>query len=126
MKRFLISLGLGVFCTLSAGSAGARGVMTGIGELQYLLSDGVAQGIFAKESCSCIFVSGLSLEDCIEKSNVPRALLALLNISIDMNAKKVSVNALVFPYFTPARAEFNKSQPRKGCRLTESAKDSRL
>lgn len=93
-----------------------------LSEFEHTLSQGTLQGMMAKELCSCHFITGLSVDECIARSPVPTlAAHAMADIATDDRQKIVSIT----PRFSdrPTQARVNLKAPREGCRLTYGAAD---
>ena len=84
----------------------------------------VFQAAVAKTVCSCHFVSGLDVDTCVERSNIPLA-KRLTKISIKDNvvtaeqSKWAKIFVKVFGLLdqTKSEASFNKDHPEFGCTL---------
>lgn len=88
------------------------------------VESGLLTVLFAKELCSCHFVDGLSLDQCLATSNLPSGADKVVGVDIDENATTVSAHytllAHAFSLQTgpAAAASFDRSHPEFGCVLT--------
>ena len=106
----------------------------------FALQKGVFNSIFAKELCSCQFVDGLTLDECKQRDNLPSIAHAIVDITVDPDAKTVSsaykgretITALTSSLGIrdpliggPAMARFDEAHPEMGCVLTTLPSDER-
>jgi len=87
-----------------------------INGLGHMTGNGSFSGMLAKELCSCHFISGLAIEECLNRSPIPAIAEHLLT---DTNADELRKTVTVSPRMgsDPARARFNLHSPREGCTL---------
>jgi len=126
----------GLGATLAYLSIAAPAHAVTMAELQmgeYAIQNGVFNAVFAKEVCSCIFVDGLTLQDCTDpiRDNLPPVATSLVNISVDpvnqtvsssykgadeINAALASLSVTVASVGGPASAKYDPNL--YGCVLT--------
>ncbi len=88
------------------------------------VESGLLTVLFSKELCSCHFVDGLSLDQCLATSNLPSGADKVVGVDIDENAKTVSAHYTVLAHTfalqtgPAAAAAFDQSHPEFGCVLT--------
>lgn len=135
MKRMLVVAS----ATLSIASTANAVSMEQLKVGQFALEKGVFNTIFAKEMCSCQFVDGLPLEDCLARDNLPAISHSLVNIEVDPDAKTVkssykgreTINAYtrsvgladVLTVGGSAEAKYDDAHPEFGCVLTKLPND---
>jgi hypothetical protein len=88
------------------------------------VESGLLTVLFAKELCSCHFVDGLPLDQCLATSNLPSGADKVVGVDIDENAKTVSSHYTVLAHAfslntgPSAAAAFDQNHPEFGCVLT--------
>jgi hypothetical protein len=136
VKRALFAVAAAALVTFSTRAQAVGGVDLKV--TKFALETGVFNSLFAKELCSCQFVDGLSLDDCIARDNVPSIAHDLVNISVDPDAHTVSsayrghdvVDGIVaaigigsMPLGGSATAQYDDAHPEFGCVLTKLPSD---
>jgi len=97
-------------------------IFESLGEFDQTMSQGTLPGMMAKELCSCHFITGLSIDECISRSPVPTmAAHALADIATDEPRKTINITPRFSSRSTQARS--NRKAPREGCSLTYGAAD---
>jgi CubicO group peptidase (beta-lactamase class C family) len=97
-------------------------IFSDLSELNHTMNQGMLPGMIAKELCSCHFITGLSVEQCLSRSPVPpMAAHVLADIATDERRKLVSITPRFSSRSTQAR--INLRSPREGCSLTYGAAD---
>lgn len=110
---FAVLVSLMVF----APAAPAKEMMKDLDDFNYLLSEGILQGMLAKEMCTCRFLIELPLETCQNHSSLPEMLFKMVTFREDPERKTLTVYPAVPLSSAPAMAVFNVDEPQKGCRL---------
>jgi hypothetical protein len=84
------------------------------------IDDDVIQAALAKSVCSCHFISGLNVGDCIDRSNIPGA-AALNSVSVSGHEVDVELSWLAgiigLHWGKRTRASFDPAHPEYGCTL---------
>jgi len=95
--------------------------LTLLDEYRYMIGNGLLQGAFAKELCSCRYVSKLSLNDCLSHVGLPAEIVPMMEIHDEPAHSRVTVlpalNPISIDLISPAMAALDLSNVRKGCRL---------
>jgi hypothetical protein len=88
------------------------------------VESGLLTVLFAKELCSCHFVDGLTIDDCLKTSNLPDGADKVVNVDVDENAKTVSAHYTLLAHAFSLKtgpstsAAFQEDHPEFGCLLT--------
>lgn len=97
-----------------------------------VLGKGYLQSILAKEFCSCVYVSGLTMDQCKEHSNLPISGFQLWAVSTTMNRSEVKMvktrPTVVSGLLTGFKHEVRYGQylgDGLGCRLAFSGQEAR-
>lgn len=97
-------------------------IFNDLGDFEHLMSQGTLPGMMAKELCSCHFITGIAVDECLARSPLP-PMGAHIITDIVTDEKQQSV--IVTPRLSsrPTKAMVNPRTPREGCRLTYGAAD---
>jgi len=137
MKRTFKAAALelaGAFALLGTATPAHAVTMVELQMGAFAIENGVFNVVFAKEVCSCMFVDGLTLQDCTDpiRDNLPSIATSLVNISVDpvgqtvsssykgadeINVALASLGIAVASVGGPAAARYDSD--RFGCVLTE-------
>jgi hypothetical protein len=119
MKKLLLLVLISASFTTSARAGNPLDM---IAQFRYMLSNGSLQGAFAKELCSCRYVSQLTLEQCLSHSGIPSIAATMMSIDDDTRNYRVvvtpQVSLISIPYVSTAEATFSPNKPYQGCKLT--------
>lgn len=93
-----------------------------IASLKYVVKTGILSHVLAKEMCTCRFVSGLPLKECLRRAHtgIPSMILnGLVKVKEGNNQIEVfgSGKGDDTPEHKYARAVYRANQPRFGCKL---------
>lgn len=102
--------------------------MSDIRDLTYSIQSGLLASIFAKELCSCHFVSGLPLSECVARSNLNPASAKFMDFQVYEKAGVIGVepNLLARPISPGARgasARYFLNRSQDGCQLMTGPAD---
>ena len=118
LNKFILNSFATVFFSLAAAqSANAGDLGQKLDDMKTLLSNGALQGMVAKELCSCRYVSGLTMDQCKDKSSLLSQVFLILSVD-DYQDQKVIVVTPKLVTQLHAEARFNSADPKKGCRIT--------
>ena len=106
-----------IFSLFFTHAALAGDLVQKLNDMNALIGKGELQGLVAKEMCSCRYVSGLTLEQCKEKSNLPSQLFMIIGIDDYVDQKTIVATPKIVNQLR-VEARFNSNNPRKGCRIT--------
>jgi len=62
-----------------------------LSDLNYVTSTGLITTLFAKEMCSCHFISGVPLDVCFERDNLSPTLKNVVEVDVDEVRSRISV-----------------------------------
>lgn len=103
--------------------AEAKDTLKDMGDFHYLVSNGILQGIFAKEMCTCHYVVGLPLDVCKEHSSLPEMAFTMIDVKENDLRKSITATPTIPISDAKAMAVYDVNHPRKGCRLVYGIKE---
>lgn len=111
----LISLTLSTF-------AGARGILWDRDLPKYATKSGLLNAILAKEICSCHWIAGLAVDDCLKRGNLPSGSERMVVLEPNesqhvMTVRTSRLGRLLYGRGPDAWAMYNAYHPEKGCRM---------
>ena len=130
MRKTIVSIII-LFSTLTNSISVHAALSGGLVDLSFAASSGLVTTVFAKEMCSCHFISGLSLEECLARDNLNSMLENIVSIEVDELKAQVQVELNTFGHVVGGTTEgklamgrFDREiKPYLGCQLVDAAGD---
>ncbi len=120
-------LGCLLVLALSLAAAGRAFGVAGVdlAVTRYAIESGIFNVIFAKELCSCVYLDGLTADECKARDNLPAAAHSLVTIKFDDTQKTVTskfnlliVAAKFAGFHAGPKAAAKFIDERQGCVVT--------
>ncbi len=122
----IFTLALGAAYWLGPRPARARVSNLGpeILDLRYAVNSGLLSRMLAKEMCSCRYVTGLPIAECLKRTSLPGPLVNSATVTDQVAAKSITagptvVSRLLLGGGPSAQARFRTEQPQLGCVITD-------